>query len=363
MEKIFNFSPRDPSLFESDVPMTTRTLIDAYEDNDEPSTGHRVVFLDIEVDVEDGFPNIDEGDKAITAIAIYDDVTKKYTAFILDKERSLEDSCNDDTQILAYPEEESLISAFVTKIQEIQPTIITGWNVSQFDMPYLYNRICKVMGKSFIKQLSTIDTVFINKFSKELIIAGVSILDYMILYKKFIGRNESSYALGNIGKKVVNMEKISYTGSLNDLYKSDINKYIEYNLNDVKIVVALDNKLKFIDLARNICHTGHVPYEYFGMSSRYIEGAMLLYLRRQKLVAPNKSAEGRADYEARTEENEEGFEGAYVKDPIPGRYDWIFSCDVNSLYPSIIRTLNISPEKKVGKVKNFKTIIKSNSIY
>ena len=363
MEKIFNFSPRDPSLFESDVPMTTRTLIDAYEDNDEPSTGHRVVFLDIEVDVADGFPNIDEGDKAITAIAIYDDVTKKYTAFILDKERSLEDSCNDDTQILAYPEEESLISAFVTKIQEIQPTIITGWNVSQFDMPYLYNRICKVMGKSFIKQLSTIDTVFINKFSKELIIAGVSILDYMILYKKFIGRNESSYSLGNIGKKVVNMEKISYTGSLNDLYKSDINKYIEYNLNDVKIVVALDNKLKFIDLARNICHIGHVPYEYFGMSSRYIEGAMLLYLRRQKLVAPNKSAEGRADYEARTEENEEGFEGAYVKDPIPGRYDWIFSCDVNSLYPSIIRTLNISPEKKVGKVKNFKTIIKSNSIY
>lgn len=353
MEKIFNFSPRDPSLFESDVPMTTRTLIDAYEDNDEPSTGHRVVFLDIEVDVADGFPNIDEGDKAITAIAIYDDVTKKYTAFILDKERSLEDSCNDDTQILAYPEEESLISAFVTKIQEIQPTIITGWNVSQFDMPYLYNRICKVMGKSFIKQLSTIDTVFINKFSKELIIAGVSILDYMILYKKFIGRNESSYALGNIAKKVVNMEKISYTGSLNDLYKSDINKYIEYNLNDVKIVVALDNKLKFIDLARNICHIGHVPYEYFGMSSRYIEGAMLLYLRRQKLVAPNKSAEGREEYENRLEESEEGFEGAYVKDPIPGRYDWVYDLDLTSMYPNIMISLNISPETVISKVDDW----------
>ncbi len=106
----------------------------------------------------------------------------------------------------------------------------------------------------------------------------------MILYKKFSGKNEPSYALGAIGKKVVNIEKISYKGSLNDLYKDDINRYIEYNLNDVKIVVALDKKLQFIDLARGICHTGHVGYENFGMSSRFLEGAILIYLRRKKQV-------------------------------------------------------------------------------
>jgi DNA polymerase elongation subunit (family B) len=175
----------------------------------------------------------------------------------------------------------------------------------------------------------------------------------MILYKKFSGKNEPSYALGAIGKKVVNIDKISYKGSLNDLYKEDINKYIEYNLNDVKIVVALDEKLQFIDLARGICHTGHVGYENFGMSSRFLEGAILIYLRRKKQVAPNKSLEGRAEYENQLEQNEEGFEGAYVKDPIPGRYDWVFDLDLTSMYPNIIISLNISPETKVGKVDNW----------
>lgn len=353
LEKIFNFSPRDPSLFESDVPLTTRALIDLYENDDEPSIGHKVLFLDIEVDIEDGFPNVDEGDKEITAIALYDDITKKYTALILDKEGVLQDSNNENIEIISFQDEEGLISKFISKVEEIRPTIMTGWNVSQFDMPYLYNRICRVMGKNFVSRLSPINTCYINKFKKELLIAGVSILDYMILYKKFMGRNEPSYALNAIGKKVVDIEKISYTGSLNDLYRSDINRYIEYNLNDVKIVVALDEKLKFIDLARNICHTGHVPYEYFGMSSRYIEGALLLYLRRKNLVAPNKPLILSSEVNEDDEDGEEGFEGAYVKDPIPGRYDWVYDLDLTSMYPNIMISLNISPETVVSKVSNW----------
>lgn len=353
MEKIYNFSPRDPALFESDVPLATRVLIDAYEDNDEPSTGHRVVYLDIEVDIEDGFPNVDAGDKEITAIAIYDDLSKKYTAFILDKDGKLNDTITDGLEIYSIDNEESLISRFLTRMEEIQPSIITGWNVSAFDMPYLYNRISSIMGKTILQKLSPIDTVYINKFSKELVIAGVSILDYMILYKKFIGRNEPSFALGAIGKKVVNMEKISYTGSLNDLYRTDIKKYIEYNLNDVKIVVALDEKLKFIDLARNICHTGHVPYEFFGMSSRYIEGAILLYMRRQGVVATNKPVSDPDEEESGTNgdsDEEDSFVGAFVKDPKPGQYDWVYDLDLTSMYPNIMISLNISPETILGKV-------------
>ena len=169
-------------------------------------------------------------------------------------------------------------------------------------------------------------------------------MDYIELYKKFSGKNEPSYTLGAIGKKVVNIDKITYTGSLNDLYRDDIQKYIEYNLNDVKIVVALDKKLQFIDLARRICHTGHVGYEQFGTSSRYLEGAILMYLRRQGRVAPNKPLEGREEYEQRLEDGEEGFEGAYVKPPVPGRYDWVFDLDLTSMYPNIIISLNISPE-------------------
>ena len=353
LEKIYNFNPRDPSLFESDVPIETRILIDAYEDSDEPSKGHRVVTIDIEVSSEGGFPVISEGDKEITAIAIHDDATKKYTVFILDKEMKIKDSENDNVEIKSFDNEESLLMHFFNKWEEIQPTIVTGWNIDGFDTVYLYNRAKKVVGETNAKRLSPIGICYYNKFLERMTIAGISCLDYMILYKKFSGKNEPSYALGAIGKKVVNIDKISYKGSLNDLYKEDINKYIEYNLNDVKIVVALDKKLQFIDLARGICHTGHVGYENFGMSSRFLEGAILIYLRRKKQVAPNKSLEGRAEYENQLEQNEEGFEGAYVKDPIPGRYDWVFDLDLTSMYPNIIISLNISPETKVGKVDNW----------
>jgi len=353
LEKVTNFSRNDPSIFEGDVSPETRVLIDAYEGSDEPSKGHRTIFFDIEVSTEGGFPVIEEGDKEITAIALYDNITKIYTAFILDTEGKLQDSETDTTIIRSYSNEESLISHFMNKWEEIQPTIITGWNIDGFDVPYLYNRIKRVMGASFAKRLSPIKECFYNTYSKRMVVAGISCMDYMTLYQKFSGKNEPSYALGAIGKKVVNIEKISYTGSLNDLYKADINKYIEYNLNDVKIVVALDTKLQFIDLARRICHTGHVGYEQFGTSSRYLEGAILMYLRRHGRVAPNKPLEGREEYEQRLEDGEEGFEGAYVKDPIPGRYDWVFDLDLTSMYPNIIISLNISPETKIAKVENW----------
>ena len=353
LEKVYNFNPRDPSLFESDVPIETRILIDAYEDSDNPSKGHTVATLDIEVSSEGGFPVISEGDKEITAIAIHDSTTKNYTVFILDKERKIQDSVNDNVEIRSFDNEESLLMHFYTKWEEISPTIVTGWNIDGFDMVYLYNRSKRVIGETNAKRISPIGMAYFNKFSEKMTIAGVSCLDYLVLYKKFSGKNEPSYTLGAIGKKVVNIDKISYKGSLNDLYKEDINKYIEYNLNDVKIVVALDKKLQFIDLARGICHTGHVSYEQFGTSSRYLEGAILMYLRRKKRVAPNKPLEGREEYENQLEQNEEGFEGAYVKDPIPGRYDWVFDLDLTSMYPNIIISLNISPETKVGKVENW----------
>ena len=353
LEKVYNFNPRDPSLFESDVPIETRILIDAYEDSDNPSKGHTVATLDIEVSSEGGFPVISEGDKEITAIAIHDSTTKNYTVFILDKERKIQDSVNDNVEIRSFDNEESLLMHFYTKWEEISPTIVTGWNIDGFDMVYLYNRSKRVVGETNAKRISPIGMAYFNKFSEKMTIAGVSCLDYLVLYKKFSGKNEPSYTLGAIGKKVVNIDKISYKGSLNDLYKEDINKYIEYNLNDVKIVVALDKKLQFIDLARGICHTGHVSYEQFGTSSRYLEGAILLYLRRKKRVAPNKPLEGREEYENQLEQNEEGFEGAYVKDPVPGRYDWVFDLDLTSMYPNIIISLNISPETKVGKVENW----------
>ena len=350
LEKVYKFSPKDPSLFESDVPAETRILIDAYEDSDEPSEGHRVVYLDIEVSTEGGFPNVEEADKEITAIAIYDSCTSKYTAFILDKEHKLQDFVKENVEVRSFTDEDSLLMHFLTKWEEIQPTISTGWNSDNFDMPYLFRRMKNIVGPNNAKRLSPIQVAYINDWNKKVIVAGVTHLDYMTLYKKLNIKQEASYALGAIGKKIVGMEKIAYKGSLDDLYKADINKYIEYNLNDVQIIVALEKKLQFIELARAICHKGHVPYEWYEMSSRFIEGAILMYLRRKGQVAKNKSLDGRDEYETQMEDNEQGFEGAYVKAPIPGRYDWVFDLDLTSMYPNIIISLNLSPETKVAVI-------------
>ena len=350
LEKVHSFNPRDPSLFESDVPIETRILIDAYEDSDDLSEGHRVLYLDIEVSTEGGFPNVEQADKEITAIAICDGVTEKYTAFILDRDGKLEQFSKDNVEVLSFTTEESLLSHFVTKWEEIQPTIVTGWNSNDFDMPYLYRRMKSVIGASQAKRMSPIGVTYINDWSKKLVIAGVTHLDYMRLYEKLNIKKEPSYALNAIGKKIVGMEKITYKGSLDDLYKSDINKYIEYNLNDVQIIVALEKKLQFIELARAICHKGHVPYECYDRSSRFIEGAILMYLRRNNQVAKNKPVDGREEYENQQESDEQGFEGAYVKEPVPGRYEWVFDLDLTSMYPNIVISLNISPETKVAVI-------------
>lgn len=355
LEKVINFNENDPTLFESDLNPLMRVLIDTYESSDEPSTGHRIVFTDIEVDSEGGFPNVSEGDKEITAISIYDDVSEKYTAYILDKNSIIQsDDFDKDVDLIACSDEEQLIRRFLNKWEEIGPTIVTGWNTNGFDIPYLFNRICRVMGKKEACRLSPINIVYINKFDNQPVIAGISCLDYLLLFKKFSGKNLPNNQLNTVGKMVVGMEKIHYDGNLNDLYKSDVKKYIEYNLHDVRIVVALDKKLKLIDLARRICHTGHVPYEWFGMSSRYLDGAIILYIRRNGgLIAPNKPARGYNDDSYEEDDDDEGrdkkFSGAYVKNPIPGRYDYVYDLDLTSMYPNIIISINISPETKAAK--------------
>jgi DNA polymerase elongation subunit (family B) len=147
--------------------------------------------------------------------------------------------------------------------------------------------------------------------------------------------------------------KVEYKGNLDDLFKTDIEKFIEYNLVDVQLVVDMERKLQFVDLCRGICHAGHVPYEDFVYSSKFLEGAMLCYLKRKDIVAPNKPADRQEMMQALRDNEQEKFIGAYVKAPIVGKYDWIYDLDLTSLYPSIIMTTNISPETKVGKITNW----------
>ena len=353
LERIEKFNPRDPSLFESDVPWDTRILIDAYSDSDEVSTNHRRAYIDIEVDSVGGYPNIEDPIKEVTAIALLDEAKDTYYCFILDKDGVVQDENKDNTIILPYLHEEDLLVAFLKKWDEVKPTIVSGWNIDGFDFPYLHARLIKVLGEEAANALSPINICYFNKYKNKMCIAGVNALDYLLLYKKYSGKNLTNYRLDTVAKEELKIGKIEYEGSLNDLMKSDIKKFIEYNLHDIILVKKMNDQLQFIELAMSICHVCHVGYEEFGVSSKFLEGALLTYLRRKKLIAPNKKLNVEVTDRDDDLADDVGFEGAYVKDPIPGRYDWVCSADINSLYPSVIMSLNISPETKVAVIKDW----------
>ena len=331
-------------IFESDIPIETRVLVDRYTESDEPSVSHREVYFDIEVEVKDGFPEPAKAENKITSIALYDKLTDKYSVFILSNIQNRE---KDNVIVESFKSEEELLQRFYQKYLEINPTILSGWNIDYFDIPYLYNRTTRILGQQIASCLSPINEVIWSDAKSRYKIAGVSCLDYLSLYKKFTYTQQSSYRLDFIGQLEVGIGKVEYEGTLDDLYKNDINKFIEYNLVDVKIVKALDDKLKLIDLVRGISHVGHTPYEDVYYPSRYLEGAILVYLKNISLIAPNKALDAR-DKMNRTDEDR--FTGAYVKDPKPGRYEWVYDLDLTSMYPSTIMTLNISPETKLGKL-------------
>jgi DNA polymerase elongation subunit (family B) len=345
-------------LFESDVPETTRVLVDIY-DNDLPSVGHRTLTFDIEVEMISGLPNTREAKNEITAIAAHDGATKLYDVFVLDKERKVKNNAKNfnkdgrEVSLHIFDNEKNLLHAFLNYYEEINPTILTGWNIDFFDIPYLYNRLKNVCGEGNAKRLSPIGQAFWSPYREKFSFGGVAILDYINLYKTYTYTLEASYTLNYIATKELGRGKVEYEGSLDDLFVNDLEKFIEYNIVDVDLVVAMDDKLQFIELCRAVCHAGYVPYEDYIYSSKWLEGACLGYLKKKGLVATNKPKDRKERMQALRDNNEEKFIGAYVKEPIVGKYDWIYDLDLTSLYPSIIMTLNISPETKVGKIQNW----------
>jgi len=343
-------------LFESDVPETTRVLVDLYGD-DVPSKGHIVLTFDIEVEMITGLPNLEKAENEITSIAAHDDATKEYHVFVVDKNNKVNGKSfqkdGRDVHVHVFGSERDLLMKYLTYVESVNATIWTGWNIDFFDVPYLYNRIKNVCGEKQANRLSCIGKTYWSPYRNRYSIAGVSTMDYIGLYKRYNFGLESSYTLNHIATKELGRGKLEYEGSLDDLFENDLEKFIEYNITDVELVVSMDAKLQFIELSRAICHSGFTPYEDYIFSSKYLEGACLAYLKNKGLVAPNKPKNHKDKLAEQAEAGEEKFIGAYVKEPIVGKYDWIYDLDLTSLYPSIIMTLNISPETKVGKIKDW----------
>ena len=309
------------------------------------------MFFDIEVSMEDNLPNVETANNKITSIALYDQITDEYHVLALDEYGSKDNYDKDNTYVKFFSTEHDLLSFFLDLWEGINPTIITGWNTNYFDVPYLYRRLTEVLGRGQANRLSSINKVKFSNYRKKYQIAGISSLDYLDLYKKFTYIEQPNYRLDTIGKLEVGMGKIEYDGTLDELFEQDLDKFVEYNLTDVKIVVELEKKMKLIELVRGICHIGHVQYEDYGFSSRFLEGTIVTYLHRKGLIVTDKQPNARQMMDDR--DGTDKFVGAYVKVPNPAKYDWVFSLDLQSLYPSIIMSLNISPETKVGKIANW----------
>jgi DNA polymerase elongation subunit (family B) len=412
VSKVTEFDDKDKEIFESDVSPLNRTLIDLYYDNDDVSINHRVMYIDIETRVEGGVSESSEAAQPITAIAYY--YNKLYTCLILDDDEELKQIKNNDREIIPFKTEKQLLLYFIKQFKLINPTIITHWNGDDFDVPYILNRITNVLSLAHAKSLSSIGLVKYNDYSNTYSIAGVNSLDMMKLYKKFVMGEEPSYSLDNISIKELGEGKIQFEGSFDSLKKNDINKFIEYNINDVVLLVKLEEKLKYITLTIDTCHVGHCVYEDIYTNSRIIDGAALVFLKRNNLIAPNKrhihKLELLEDYhknsykeriymkdninrkevplkgvlkfkkstsafitvaydnfesnyfilaeplkEELNRDYEIGIEllGAYVKLPEPGLYDLLFDLDLASEYPFIIMNINISPETKRGRIMNW----------
>lgn len=330
-------------LFESDVSPEVRFLIDEYGNSDDVSDNHTVLTYDIEVEMRSGLPDVNVANNIITSIAGYDTKTKEYFVFVLSD--MVIDKRIDGVIVKSFSSERSLLTAFLNRWVKINPTIITGWNIDWFDTTYLYNRMVKLLGASNANTLSPIGIVKWDDRRNRYFIAGVSSLDYIALYKNFTYSELPNYRLDTIAKLELGRGKIEYDGNLDQLFRDDLMKFIKYNLVDVELVVSLDEKLKFISLAQAVCHAGHVPYENFLFSSMWLEGAILTFLRRNGRVSSNKPKRTK-----KFGDKDDKFAGAYVKQPNPGLYKWIYDLDLTSLYPSIIMSLNISPETKRGHV-------------
>ncbi|MGH7744502.1 MAG: 3'-5' exonuclease, partial [Candidatus Dormibacteria bacterium] len=306
----------------------------------------KTAIIDIEVDSSDGFPDPAIADKVITAITLH--VNDKFTALGCKEWQPSEGS---DIEYFHCDGELDLLTKFIGLWEESSPDIVTGWNINLFDIPYLVNRITKLMGAASAYHLSpwnkiTARTVaFGNREFIAYDIMGVAILDYLELYKQAAKwgsvKNQESYALDHIAEVEIEEHKLDYRAqgypTLNDLYNRNFSLYMEYNIHDVNLVHKIDNKLHLIDLALTLAYMNKVNFDDVFSQGRMWDAILYNRLHLYNVaIPPSKDSIKRVQ-----------FEGAYVKEPAPGRYRWLASFDLTSLYPHLIMMYNMSPETLV----------------
>jgi len=243
-----------------------------------------------------------------------------------------------------FNNEYDLLNDFINwwMIEENTPEVITGWNSKLYDIPYIVRRLDRVLGEKLMKRMSpwglvTEEETYIS--GRKYIsydIGGISQLDYLDLYKKFTYTNQESYRLDHIANVELGQKKLDHSefDTFKDFYTKGWQKFVEYNIKDVELVDRLEDKMKLIELALTMAYDAKVNFEDVFYQVRMWDTIIYNYLKRRNIVIPPKE---KSDKDSK-------YAGAYVKEPIPGMYDWVVSFDLNSLYPHLIMQYNISPE-------------------
>ena len=342
------------SLFESDVPVVFRCLSENYLKADVPKL--HTCFFDIEVDFdpEKGFSPTTDPFNPVTAISLYLDWQDTLVTLVIAPKHmspeTAQEICNEFENCMLFTNEKDMFDVFFQLIEDAD--VMTGWNSEGYDIPYMVNRVTRVMSKDDTRKFCLMGQLpkarEYERFGKSETtydLVGRIHMDYLQLYKKYNYESRHSYKLDAIGEMEVGENKTQYEGTLDQLYNKDFKKFIEYNRQDTMLVYKIHNKLKFLELANQLAHENTVLIPTVMGSVAMIEMAIFNEAHERGLVVPDKK---------RKNENAEETQpaaGAFVATPKRGMHEYVGAVDINSLYPSVIRALNMAGETIIGQVR------------
>ena len=301
----------------------------------------KLFTIDIEVAAESGFPDVFNVAEELLLITVQDYNTKFITTF-----GSRPYQTNPNRKNYRYVDchsEEGLITTFMDWWARNTPEVITGWNCELYDIPYLLGRIERIMGEKYAKRFSPWGIVRKNEIHIQgranivYDLAGISVIDYLDLYKKSPATsNQESFKLDHIAMMELGQKKLDHSefDTFREFYTKNWQKFVDYNIVDVELVDRLEDKLKLIDLCCTRAYDAKINFTDVAFQVRTWDAIIYNYLKKKNIVIPQKDRN----------KKDEKYAGAYVKDPKPGRYEWVVSFDLNSLYPHLIMQYNISPE-------------------
>lgn len=316
-----------------------------------------IATLDIENESEEGFTQdaAQKADDRINVITVKFFGIDEYHVFTFkDGDIYNDDNCykpkHKREKHYEFESEAEMLRGFLKVWRKLDPDILTGWNIRFYDIPYMYNRITKVLGEDFAKKLSPWDIVqptvvaFMNRDHNTFELAGISVLDYFQIYRKNVLEPRENYKLDYIAKVELNEGKLDWRDrfdSMKDFYHKDFQGFVEYNIQDVKLPDMLEAKLKLIELIVSVAYLAKVNYVDVLAQTRTWDMLIYNWLKLENIVIPQKEFQVKADQ----------FVGAYVKEPKPGMYFHVAAFDVAGLYPNLIRILNIGLETKISDLR------------